>query len=333
MPKYAKRDRTARLLGVAHLLRQYPHGLSAQEIAERMGTTVRTAYRDVHALEEEVGIPIWEDRARFGVLEGAFLPPLNLTLLQAVALLLSARLMARFEDRRDDNVVRAFGALATVLPSPIAEHVYATLSLLNTRPRDEHFSETLKVLVQGWAEGRKVIICYPHTDPGGNQSPLERTLSPYFVEPHPGGHSLYVLAHDSLSNAERTFKVERIQSARLTEERFTVPEDFDLERRLRDSWIVTDEEPVDVRLLFHDPKAAARVRENRWHTSQQESTRADGKLELRFTVAGLLEIQSWILGWGGSVEVLAPRELREEIAATARGMAARYDSLAVTVQA
>jgi AcrR family transcriptional regulator len=43
--EFTKRDRTARLLGVAHLLFQYPHGLTAQEIANRIGMTPRTFYR------------------------------------------------------------------------------------------------------------------------------------------------------------------------------------------------------------------------------------------------------------------------------------------------
>src|SRR4051812_4744146 len=47
-----KRDRTARLLGVANLLYQHPHGHTAQEIGDRIGMNVRTVYRDLHALED-----------------------------------------------------------------------------------------------------------------------------------------------------------------------------------------------------------------------------------------------------------------------------------------
>ena len=110
----------------------------------------------------------------------------------------------------------------------------------------------------------------------------------------------------------------------MTDEPFEIPHDFDGQKRLRDSWIVTDEEPVEVRLLFHDGPAARRARESRWHGSQQEIQRQDGKLELRFTVAGLLEILSWVLGWGDAVEILQPAELRSQVASIARNMAARY---------
>jgi predicted DNA-binding transcriptional regulator YafY len=51
---------------------------------------------------------------------------------------------------------------------------------------------------------------------------------------------------------------------------------------------------------------------------------ADGSVDLVFEVGGLLEITPWILGWGDSVEVLAPLELRERVARVARGMLTRY---------
>lgn len=322
---YVKRDRTARLLRVENLLSQHPNGLTAKQVAERVGVNVRTAYRDLRAIEEELGLPVWEDGGRFGALPGAFLPPLNLTLTEAVSLYLSARLMARFSDRRDDSVIRGFGSLAAVLPVPIAQHIYSTVAAIGERPADERYRAVFDALVRGWAEGKRVRIRYAH---GGQES--ERTLAPYFIEPHPAGHSCYVLGWDSQSDGLRTFKIERIQAAQVTDEPFEVPDDFDGPQRLRDSWIVTDDEPVEVRLLFHDASAAERARESRWHTSQQAVERPDGKLELRFTVAGLLEIASWVLGWGDTVEVLGPEALRERVAGIARNMAARYDSLAVT---
>src|SRR5262245_40127571 len=58
---FVKRDRTARLLGVAYLLYQHPNGLTAHQIAERTGMHVRTVYRDLRALEQEVGVAVWQD--------------------------------------------------------------------------------------------------------------------------------------------------------------------------------------------------------------------------------------------------------------------------------
>src|SRR5688572_3633294 len=133
---FTKRDRTARLLRVAYLLHQHPQGIAPRDVARRVGMSVRTVYRDLRALEDEVGVPVWEQDGRFGTESGAFLPPLKLTLLEAVTLFLSARLMSRYADKHDPHVLSAFGKLSTVLPAPIAEHVEATIGALADRHHD-----------------------------------------------------------------------------------------------------------------------------------------------------------------------------------------------------
>ena len=53
-------------------------------------------------------------------------------------------------------------------------------------------------------------------------------------------------------------------------------------------------------------------------------TEADGSLVWRATVSGTIEVRLWILSWGDEVEVLAPPELRTDVAATLGRAAARY---------
>ena len=72
---YRKRDRTARLLRLQVLLAQSPLGLNIKEIAFKCYVSERTAYRDLKALEYEVGIPIWERGSKRGIVEGHFLYP------------------------------------------------------------------------------------------------------------------------------------------------------------------------------------------------------------------------------------------------------------------
>jgi predicted DNA-binding transcriptional regulator YafY len=326
---FTKRDRTARLLGVANLLFQHPHGLTAAQIAERIGMNVRTVYRDLHALETEVGVPFWQDGNRYGAERTSLLPPLKLTLQEAVTLFLSARLMQRFQDHRDPHVISAFNKLATILPPPIAQHVQATVAWLNDRPADDTRTRIFDMIAAGWAEGRKVKIRYPSKRHLND----ERMVAPYFIEPNPGGHSRYVIAHDSLSNAVRTFKIERIEHAELTAETFEVPSDFDVANRLRHAWGVSDEDTVQVRLRFLDAAAAKRALETSWHPSQRLIRAPDGSLLMTLEVGGLLEITPWLLGWGATVEVLDPPELRENMRRIASEMAAHYLSVPSTRQA
>ena len=65
-------------------------------------------------------------------------------------------------------------------------------------------------------------------------------------------------------------KIERIRSAEITRDSYTIPADFDPRKLLRDAWGIwyTEKEPVEVVLRFH-PDVAMRVKESRWHHSQQ----------------------------------------------------------------
>jgi CRISPR-associated endonuclease/helicase Cas3 len=54
---------------------------------------------------------------------------------------------------------------------------------------------------------------------------------------------------------------------------------------------------VGVVLKFH-PRVAHRVRETRWHRSEQVEEQPDGSLLWRARVAEVQEMLPWIRGWG-----------------------------------
>ena len=93
---------------------------------------------------------------------------------------------------------------------------------------------------------------------------------------------------------------------------------------MRAAWdVIADEPLVDIVVRF-DPAVAQRVAETRWHPSQVTELAADGSLLWRARVSGVLEVRSWILGWGGDAEVLEPAELRDWVAAQHAAGAALY---------
>jgi CRISPR-associated endonuclease/helicase Cas3 len=80
---------------------------------------------------------------------------------------------------------------------------------------------------------------------------------------------------------------------------------------------------VEVVLKFH-PRVAHRVRETRWHRSEQVEEQPDGSLLWRARVAEPREMLPWIRGWGADCEVLEPQELREMLMGEAKAMAELY---------
>jgi len=321
-----KRDRLARLLSVVSILYSRgsgEQGVAVSDIARLTGMTTRTVYRDINALDDELGVPVFQaGRGRYGIDRKFFLPPLHLTVPEAIVLFLASRLIARWADQYDAAVVSAFTKLADALPQPIARHVAATMLTVGASDPDEPFSRSFSAVARGWAEGRVVEIDYDA--PG---AALKHTrVHPYFLEPDAALRSVYLIGLDEGAGAMRTYKVERIRSATLTTDSYEIPEDFDPDAWLANSWGIWSSEgtpTVDIRLRF-DASIAHRVREAVWHRSQVITELPAGGLEMAVTVAGIVEIQPWILSWGGGVEVLEPPELRDAIAASVRRAAERY---------
>lgn len=61
------------------------------------------------------------------------------------------------------------------------------------------------------------------------------------------------------------------------------------------------------------PSAAAYVRERVWSADQAIEYHTDGGLTLLFTATSKPEVISWVLSFGGEMELLEPAELRKEI--------------------
>jgi predicted DNA-binding transcriptional regulator YafY len=315
-----KRDRVARMTRIMQVLRAHPNGISPKEIARRVDMSVRTVYRDLRAIDEEIGVGVWSEGGLWGVVGEDFLPPLKFTLAEAMAIFLSARLMARYADKYDPDLAAAFEKLEEVLPPALAEHVDRTLNVLSSHARDEAFSRHVHLLTRAWAERRVVTLAYPpprYSRYGPGSERRRAVVHPYLIEPSLQTHALYLMGWDEERQGLRTFKIERIRDVALTPRTFEPPIDG-LEASLRRAWdIIADQPEVEVILRFA-PSVAGRVREATWHPTQQVASEPDGSLVWRARVSGTIEIRLWVLQWGDEVEVLAPPELRDDVAATWR---------------
>lgn len=317
----AKRDRLARFYRVIRVLEAHgDEGVRIDEIARRVGMSRRTVYRDLVALQSELGVPVWGERGVWGVERGGFLPPLRLTQSEAMAVVLSARLMARYADRYDPDLAAAFQKLEEGLPEALRRPVDRTLEVLARRPVDEDYSRRVHLLTRAWADRRVVRFSYAPAFAGGTEQPRrearEARVRPYLIEPSLVTHALYLIGFDETRDAIRTFKIERIRELMLTADPFEAPNEERLEETLGRAWdIIADQPETDVVLRF-SAAVAARVGEARWHPSQRIEPDPDGAITWRARVAGTIEIRLWILSWGADVEVLEPAELRTDVIAT-----------------
>lgn len=311
-----------RLAQIEELLWAHPEGLSPARIAERLRISRSTVSK--YMSRGDLPPSIYEDDYDGGKLKvdrDADLMRTSFSLHEVTALHMATRLFATHMDKANPHAasaLRKLGIALSRLDRNVSSHLLHSADSMDAASayRDPVYLKVLEALTVAWSAGCRVRI--EHQKDDGRIG--EYLLSPFFIEPYAPGHSAYVIGYRDPPGALRTLKIERIRSAELTQERFVIPESFDVAALLEDAWGIwtSDREPEEVVLRFH-PRVARRVRENRWHRSQQIEECPDGSVVWRARIAQPREMTPWVRGWGADVEVLAPEWLREEL----RGEAAR----------
>ncbi len=316
-------DRTTRLISLWIILSQnpLPRALNVRGIANRFKVDRRTIYRDLNALQNELGVPIGEEGPKRFLVEGHHLPPIRFSVPEAMTIFLAARLLLNYSRRYDSNIASTFLKLNSAVELPLRDQIQKTMDWLQKQALDRQFIRTMAILAEAWVNQRTVRIWYHALV---DEEATERSIDPYFIEPAAAGHSSYVIGYCHRTNEMRTFKIERIMAIEMTSETYSIPADFDANTYLASSWgIVAGGEAETIRLRFR-PELVRIMKETVWHSSQRLEPQRDGSVIVTFTVTDTVELYSWIMGWGEKVEVLEPESLRQDITETAKAMLEVY---------
>ncbi|OBW62579.1 MAG: transcriptional regulator [Dehalococcoides mccartyi] len=316
-----KQNCSARLLKVEHLLYQNPNGIQVKDIARLCQVSKRTAYRDLNELETTLKIPLITDKNGYHIADNYFLPPIHFTLTEGLSVFLATRLLFGYSCTYNPDIESTFTKLNSVMPAPFQHQISQTLDKMHDKAADKENIQTMALLCRAWAEQRKVQISYWTL---GKKDCSTREVSPYFIEPAAAGHSAYLIGHCGKSNEMRTFKLERIQSIKILDDKYAIPRDFDIDKYHSPYWgILVDGEVKDIKLKF-TPEVGRIMTETIFHPSQVNETLPDQSVLVSFRLADTPDFVSWVLSWGERVEVLEPRELRVKVIETAREMLKRY---------
>ncbi|HLB23999.1 MAG TPA: WYL domain-containing protein [Dehalococcoidia bacterium] len=312
--------RSVRLNRLKELLRGRKAGYTPAEMARATGVTVRSIQRDLNVLQWEDGVVLEHRDGRYSLAEEERLGPLALNLQEARALLIATRLFLRYSDELEPHGAAALEKLAGVMPPAVRAQVRAAVEALSKKPFDADFSRNLMTVTEAWSKGRSLRLSYKSA---GKARPKEVVVDPYFLEPSAAGFSTYLIGYSRTHEQMRTFKIERIVSAEMLAQHFEIPAGLDVDRLLSSAWGIIWGEGMQVRLRFA-PGVAWRVKESRWHPSQEIEELEDGGALLTVSVASLMELGRWVRGWGDAVEVLSPPALREELREEAVRLARTY---------
>lgn len=308
---------------------QSGQGENADGLAEACGVSRRTVFRDIESLRE-AGVPIEFDAAeqRYRIDAAHFLPPTNLTLEEALSVVLLAGRVGELE--RDTLFAAAVGAAEKIqasLPAAMRERLSEVADAIDLRPPPVNplsdKGDVYRTLLRASVDRETVRMRY---DCRTEFREIETDLDPYhllFQE-----RSWYVIGHSSRHEEVRTFNIGRVASVDRTGEKFKRPASFSVKKHLRNAWRLIPDDGPDSEVHLHFSAVVSRnVAEVLWHPTQRCQFREDGSLDYYVTVSGVREIVWWVLGYGDQVEVLKPERLRREAARRHRAAAERYGVL------
>jgi len=288
------------------------------------GTSRRTLFRDLKELRA-IGVPFRYDARTGGytIEPEFFLPPVDLNLQEAPSLLLlvhKARNQIQLPFK--NSALLAALKIENNLPAGIRQYCNMALRNISTRVGAQapiHHSggldKTFAQLQKAITKKHKVSIRYNSLSDGRI---IDVLLCPYHLLYNQ--RAWYVLGYSSLHKSARTFKLNRINELKTTEQCFLGGENFDLEDYLGKAWSMIPEGRIyNIKLRFL-PRVANNVTEVQWHSTQEVTRNSDGSATVEFRVDGLGEITWWILGYGDQVQVLVPKALRKRVLETAKNM-------------
>ena len=321
---YEETKRVSRILEMMHVIVLRPRCFLRRDLAHRFGIGERMIQKDLDIIRNGLKLPLSHSAMGYYFDETPRLPALKLPFSEALALL-----MALHAARQVSGIgSRALAAAADRLESLFLPEFRPFINQPSCRARSdnrwEHRRQMLFQVNLAMVRGCKLRIRYRTSSRGGELN--RRTVRPYHLMPYV--RSWQLIAFCELRETVLMFKVDRIEEAELTEERYRVPEDFDPDAYLGSTWGVMRTEgkaPVEVALRFV-PEAGRWVSEEYWHKSQKIEEQPDGSIVLRLQLVITPEFINWVLYYGARVQVLGPDALRETVCEEHRRAAELYGS-------
>ncbi len=217
---------TTRLLTVLEVLQSKP-AVSGPELAKKLEVKVRSVRRYVTMLRD-MGIPVESEPGRYGnyyLRPGFRLPPLMFSNDEIMAVSLGLMLARKAAATQSSGVESAAAKIERVLPLELRQQVWALQETLvfNLDTRESPPSTTIVTAVTMAAHERKQLVIeyesYTHEI-------TERVIDPYGIAVHTG--IWYAAGYCHLRHDLRTFRLDRIHAARLMDDTFKRPKDFDV---------------------------------------------------------------------------------------------------------
>jgi predicted DNA-binding transcriptional regulator YafY len=226
-------NRTDRLYAMVEDLRaKAPRARTARQLAEHFEVSVRTIERDISALQQS-GVPIWSTPGPGGgyTLDPAMtLPPLNFSPDEATAI--AVALAASGPIPYGDAARAALGKVVAAMSSTSRESARELVDRIRLMVRDGELERTPVLRAVEAAVLHRQVLQLDYVDREGVRTD-QREVEPFGfagMGPH-----WYLMGWCRLRDAGRSFRLDRIQTARVTEEQAPSRTFYEVAPNLADS--------------------------------------------------------------------------------------------------
>jgi proteasome accessory factor B len=312
-----KYSQAARLHDLIRIL-EVRHGSTADELAEECGVTRRTIYRDLQAIED-AGYPLVKEPSGDGRMLYRFLtgfskiPPITFSLPELMTLYLCRGQLGLLQGTPFlDDLDAVFGRIRASLPPRSVAHLERLAQAVTPRFQGRRDYGDKREILESLR--RALLYQYRCTI---RYAPARRAAADYLCDPYTllfFKDALYVVGYVHSRQALRRFLVDRIEDVQVSEDRFEIPDSFDLEEVDREAFGMVGDGLQHIRVRFL-PEVAHLIRERQWHPTQQLDEQPDGSLILALQAGGHKEILAWLYSYLPHLEVLAPEDLRQAFVA------------------
>jgi len=301
---------------------------NAAALAEQFGLQERTIYRYIQTLND-VGVPCYfdEDARGYRIHRDFFLPPMQLTASETLALtMLAQRVAATDQVTLTGPAARAIEKIRARLPDAVMKELGDATDHIDVRlpatgpagdaiaPVFDRINHAIKV--------RRALRCQyeslnDETDP--QETFIFRPYALSFDQ-----RSWYTVGEHTGRGEVRRLKLNRFIAVQPTDLPYAIPDDFSLDALRGKAWrMIRGDRTYRVVIRF-DAQMADTVDDTHWHPTQDTEWNDDGSLTFTGEVDGLDEIVWWVLGYGPGAKVIEPKELADRVARLAQQTARLY---------
>jgi predicted DNA-binding transcriptional regulator YafY len=208
-------SRAERLLDLIQILRRYRQPVSGRSLADNLGVSIRTLYRDISTLQAQGARIDGEPGLGYILRPGFMLPPLMFSDEEIEALVLGSRWVADRGDTQLGAAARnALAKIVAVLPADLRDDADASTLLVGPGQSIAAGDTELATIRRTIRSERKLEITYRD----GAAAETRRTIWPFALSFF--DRTRVVVAWCELRQAFRHFRTDRIAALTPTEVRY-----------------------------------------------------------------------------------------------------------------